>query len=73
MASLKRKFKEMATGKPHVPVVKNICEQLGEMGCVQGMGDLWDEARMSEVLVYLRGNTNLSLPDWARPLLPKDL
>ena len=73
MASLKRRFKEMANGKPMVPVWCSIREVLADMQCVEGMGDLWEEARVDEVLVYLTGNKNLSLPTWARPFLPQAL
>jgi hypothetical protein len=35
--------------------------------------DLWEDARMDEVMIYLRGNTHLDIPDEFRPLLQQHL
>ena len=70
IVTLKHKLKAQASGKPKPLTVPDLREQLTDMNCQQGLGDIWEEASMDEVLVYLRGNRNLMLPDWARPLLP---
>ena len=70
IVSLKHKFKAQASDKPEPRSVLGLREQLIDMNCTGGLGDLWEEASMDDVLVYLRGNRNLMLPDWARPLLP---
>ncbi|OLP83091.1 hypothetical protein AK812_SmicGene36190 [Symbiodinium microadriaticum] len=70
IVTLKHNLKAQATGKPKPQTMPDLREQLIDMNCQQGLGDIWEEASMDEVLVYLRGNRNLMLPDWARPLLP---
>ena len=34
-------------------------------------GDTWDDAQMRIVIFYLRGSTDLRVPDSWRPVLPK--
>ncbi|CAE7792329.1 unnamed protein product [Symbiodinium sp. CCMP2592] len=64
IVTLKHQLKAQASGKPKPLTVPDLREQLSDMNCQQGLGDVWEEASMDEVLVYLRGNRNLMLPDW---------
>ena len=70
IAQLKRKMKMQTNGKPKIDEAADLRQALEGMQCASGLGDLWEEARMSEVLVFLRGGRDLQLPDWSRPLLP---
>ena len=35
--------------------------------------DVWSEGKMSDVILYLRGNKSLQIPDSWRPLLPQTI
>ena len=71
LVTLKHHLKAHARGKPEVKTPpRSLQEEVAAAGFSQ-LGDIWEEARMSEVVLYLRANYNLKLPDWARPLLPK--
>ena len=70
LVTLKHRLKAQANGKPKLATRGlDLRKQVQDMG-LHDLGDLWAEARMDEVLMYLRGNTRLALPSWARPLLP---
>ena len=73
IVTLKQKFKALADGKPEVQHAPDLREQLSSMSCGSALGDLWEEAHLKEALVYLWGNQHLSLPAWARPLLPTEV
>ena len=45
-------------------------ERLGPWFSSSPVGDLWRDAEMHQVLVYLRGNKSLRLPEYLRPLFP---
>ena len=70
LVTLKHHLKAHAGGKPKVTMQRSLQEVVAS-ACLSDLGDVWEDARMSEVAVYLRANFHLKLPDWARPLLPK--
>ena len=72
LVTLKHKLKAQANGKPKDGPTKDLQDQVCGLGLCD-LGSLWHEARMEEVVIYLRGNKRLCLPEWARPLLPTEI
>ena len=64
LVTIKRLLKSLATGKlkvPDAPAAEEFPNVVESMQLLH-LGDLWAEARMEEVLVYLRGNRSLQIP-----------
>ena len=73
IVQLKNQLKQTSQGKPDLlyPITR-LQDEVTAMD-FENLGDVWSEAHMDEVLVYLRGNHNLRLPAWFRPLLPSEI
>ena len=76
LVQLRRRLQANALGKPKV----NFNGQPSLLGVMQELQtqhltvqDLWLDARMEEVLIYLRGGTALQVPDDLRPFIPSQL
>ena len=74
LVTIKHHLKALAGGKPAVTEKgASLGNEVISLGLWDNLGDLWSEARMEEVVVYLRGNRHLKLPSWARVLLPTEI
>ena len=64
----------MATAvRPNVQPHEMNGKDIKEMFAAMQFTDVWDDADMRSVLVYLKGNVHLKIPDAWRPYLPTEL
>ena len=72
LAHLRGKFAATAQGKPHVSEgTHDLLEVMREVQTqFLDVADVWHDAKMEEVLLYLRGSKNLSIPPEYKEYIP---
>ncbi|CAL1126488.1 unnamed protein product [Cladocopium goreaui] len=72
-ASMKSLIKEKGSPRYPSPVPDLDFLKPADLPPTTAIQDLWHDAKMVEVLQYLYGNQNLSLPDDFKSLFPPEL
>jgi hypothetical protein len=60
-------------GKPCISEAAASNLDAKRLFALMGWGDTWPEAALTDVVVYLRGNSGLNIPDAWRPFLPDSI
>ena len=71
LVKLRPKILASVQGKPNVDEPRNLGQVMREIGFTQlSVEEVWHDACMHEVLIYLRGNRALAMPQEIKDLMP---
>ena len=76
LVQLRRRLQANALGKPKLdcnerPSLFGLMQELQTQHVT--VQDLWLDARLEEVLIYLRGGKTLQVPDYLRQFIPNQI